>query len=139
MKECQACSGTGRQFIAFRLTGELCPVCEGSGDMPGSAFEFDSELTGEAEHAEHELGASYGDPYHCPRHPQTPISDAYGLHSWDCSDCEGESDEAAERWAYDPANPHRTHCELPDSLVAPWDMRRAVTCQDVSDPNEIMF
>ena len=89
------------------------------------------------EAAEDELGATFGDPRCCPRHPSVRTSSDDGMFDGVCGDCEGESELAAQMWDYDPANPERAHCALPVAPSAAEPMFRIATCQDVDD--EICF
>lgn len=94
-------------------------------------YEEDDMYVDQAQEAlEDEIGAQYGDPSHCPIHGET-TSDAFGLHSTSCSQCEGEGEEEARMWDYSSENPHRKHCGLETYISRGWDWGQYATCQDV--------
>ena len=48
------------------------------------------------EEADYELGAAYGDPRTCPRHPHVRTSSGDGMFDAPCYACEAEMDCADE-------------------------------------------
>lgn len=75
------------------------------------------------------------DDYRCPRHGCIISNDMFDAY---CSACEGESDEAAERWEYDRKNPFRFYCDAGVWILP--EPRWIKTCNDpLSSPDDIPF
>ncbi len=67
-------------------------------------FGFDEFVDLEAEARDYEIGAEYGDPRRCPKHPHVATSSPDGMFDAPCGACEYEGDkleaeaeEAADR------------------------------------------
>jgi hypothetical protein len=97
-------------------------------------------LSPEEEAREDELGAAYGDPRRCPRHPGIATSDGFGLFDAPCGACEAEGEDAARNWQFDPENVHRAFCAEPAVWSAEPYSWRVATCLDVpAADDEIPF
>lgn len=89
---------------------------EGDTELYDLAREEPYELTGFEEHMDHENGA-FGDARRCPHHPEVKTSSDDGMFDCDCYKCEGEMDDASNRWDYDPENPRRPYCGTGEVVV----------------------
>jgi len=95
------------------------------------------------EAAEDEIGATFGDPRRCPRHPSVRTSSDDGMFDGVCGACEGESDLAAQEWEVDPSNARRALCGVSVTFALSPDTVRhggGVRCLDELEPvDEICF
>jgi hypothetical protein len=79
-----------------------------------------------------------GDARRCPVHPEARTSSDDGMFDAPCYKCEGEMDEHAERWEYDPENPRRAHCGVDANVAAgigaknPW-LESLVLCEPLPE------
>lgn len=73
-------------------------VADHPGDDSGPFLPEDAPwFSPEEEAREDELGAEFGDPRRCPRHPGVKTSSDDGMFDADCYVCEGESEEEYHR------------------------------------------
>jgi hypothetical protein len=119
-----------------RLGNDIDISLADEGYEPPTLPEEDPYFSPEEEARQDELGAEYGDPRRCPKHPEVQTSSADGMFDAPCGKCEYEGEKASYEWDHNPENAYRPFCAELGAYI-PKENRWPIRC--MKDEEEIPF